>query len=85
MIGVKVKSLDDIPEGFVGLKIDSTVYRKFVPKGKMSEAVFNTWLQIWQDEELNKIRAYKSDYTVHGRKYFDDNSAEVETYISVIK
>lgn len=49
----------------------------------MPEAVFNTWLDIWADQEFNLKRAYKSDFTVHGEKYNDGPEAEVETYISV--
>jgi len=47
------------------------------------EDVFNTWVKIWADEELNARRTYRADFTVHGNKYFDGDQAEVETFISV--
>ena len=47
----------------------------------MPEAVFNTWMEIWQNKKLN--RAYKADFTIHGEKYYDGDKAEVETFISV--
>jgi len=81
VIGLAVSSLDLIPEGFAGLSIDTAVYRKFVSKGKMPEAVFNTWLEIWQSENLN--RAYLADFTIHGKKYYDGDKAEVDTFISL--
>jgi len=81
IIGYPVKSLDHIPTGFVGKTIETSTYKKFVSKGKMPEAVFNTWLEIWSDKNLN--RAYKADFTIHGKKYHDGNNAEVETYISI--
>ena len=82
IIGLSVNSLDNIPEGFVGITIEDASYQKFVSKGKMPEAVVNTWMEIWQqDKSLN--RAYKADFTVHGKKYYDGDNAEVETFISV--
>ncbi|MDQ8006382.1 MAG: effector binding domain-containing protein [Pedobacter sp.] len=83
IIGLPVSSLATIPEGFVGLTIETDNYQKFVSKGKMPEAVVNTWLEIWRNEELNTKRAYRADFTIHGKKYYDGNNAEVETFISV--
>lgn len=81
IIGLPVSSLEDIPAGFSGITIEKAVYEKFVSKGKMPEAILNTWMQIWQDKSLD--RAYKADFTVHGKKYYDGDNAEVETFISV--
>jgi predicted transcriptional regulator YdeE len=83
IIGLPVSSLEHIPTGFVGITIDAGQYQKFVSKGRMPEAVFNTWLEIWANEELNLKRAYKADFTIHGQKYYDGEKAEVETFISV--
>lgn len=81
IIGASVRSLDHIPPGFVGITVESGVYQKFVSKGKMPQAVFNTWLAIWADKTLK--RTYQVDFTVHGKKYYDGDQAEVETFISV--
>lgn len=81
IVGLPVKSLKNIPEGFVGLTIDKALYVKFISKGKMPEAVFNTWMEIWNDKNLN--RDYKADFTIHGKKYYDGDNAEVETFISI--
>ena len=83
IIGLPVSSLENIPKGFIGITIETAVYDKFISKGKMPEAVFNTWLEIWGNSELNLKRAYKVDFTIHGKKYYDGNNAEVETFISV--
>ncbi len=85
IVGLAVSSLATIPDGFIGITIDTDTYEKFVSKGKMPEAVLNTWIEIWQNEALNKIRAYKADFTVHSKKYYDGDNAEVETFISVKK
>jgi predicted transcriptional regulator YdeE len=42
-----------------------------------------TWMEIWNNKELNSNRAYQSDFTIHGKKYYDGDNAEVETYISL--
>lgn len=83
IVGLPVSSLENIPKGFVGITIENTAYQKFVSKGKMPEAVFNTWLEIWGNKGLNSKRAYKADFTIHGKKYYDGDDAEVETFVSV--
>ncbi len=83
IIGLPVNSLDEIPKDMVGLTIETTSYHKIVSKGKMPEAIGNTWFEIWSNKELDSKRAYKADFTIHGKKYFDGDNAEVETYLSV--
>lgn len=83
VIGVPVQSLAEIPEGMTGITIEAATYHKIVSKGKMPEAIGNTWLAIWADQELDSRRAYTADFTVHGSKYYDGDNAEVETYLSV--
>ena len=81
IIGLAVNSLEHVPEGFVGITIEQAIYQKFTSKGKMPDAVVKTWMDIWQDQNLD--RAYQTDFTVHGKKYYDGDQAEVETFISV--
>jgi len=83
IIGLPVSSLENIPKGFVGITIETADYQKFISRGKMPEAVFNTWLEIWGNKELDLKRAYKADFTIHGQKYYDGDKAEVATFISV--
>ncbi|SEG14560.1 GyrI-like domain-containing protein [Sphingobacterium lactis] len=81
IIGSAVAQLDEIPEGFVGVTIPRTTYKKIISKGKMPEAIGKTWMEIWQDTTIK--RTYKADFTVHGEKYFHGEEAEVETFLSV--
>ncbi|WP_207532727.1 GyrI-like domain-containing protein [Desertivirga arenae] len=83
IVGSAVNTLDNIPEGFVGITIETADYQQFTSKGKMPEAIGKTWYEIWENTELNKIRAYKADFTIHGEKYNHGDQAEVETFISV--
>lgn len=83
LVGLPTSSLENIPEGFVGITIKASNYQKFVSRGKMPDAVFSTWLEIWHNKELNSKRSYKADFTIHGKKYYDGDNAEVETFISL--
>ncbi|SKB91071.1 Predicted transcriptional regulator YdeE, contains AraC-type DNA-binding domain [Sphingobacterium nematocida] len=49
VIGVPVQSLGEIPEGMTVITIEAATYYKIVSKGKMPEAIGNTWLAIWSD------------------------------------
>jgi len=84
IIGLAVKSLAAIPAGMIGITIEKNDYHKIVSTGKMPAAVLNTWMEIWGDKELDAKRAYKADFTIHGKKYYDGDQAEVETYLSII-
>ena len=81
IIGYPVTTLDNIPDGFVGREISVGKTEKYISQGKMPEAILQTWTEIWQDTQLK--RAYRADVTVHGKKYYDGDKAEVETYISI--
>lgn len=81
IIGLKVSTLENIPDGFTGKTIETADYEKFISKGKMPEAVVKTWHEIWQNKNLN--RTYKADFTIHGEKYYNGDNAEVETFLSV--
>lgn len=81
ILGFIVKTLNKIPKGFIGRKITVGNHKKYLSKGKMPEAIILTWAEISQDKELN--RAFRADVTVHGKKYFDGDEAEVETFISI--
>ncbi len=83
IIGASVSSLEQIPDGFVGISIEANQYENFISKGKMPEAIFNTWIEIWEDEALHSRRAYHADFTIHGEKYYLGDQAEVSTFISV--
>ncbi len=82
VLGMKVNSLDQIPTGLVGRKFSGGKYRQFIAKGKMPDAVVDTWNEIWvNDKELN--RKYTADFEVYGPKSQDGENAEVAIYIAI--
>lgn len=81
VLGCKVESLDNIPEGFIGLTIETANYEKYTAKGKMSDdIVYNKWTEIWQSD---LDRTYLSDFEIYGERSVDMDNAEVDIFISV--
>ncbi len=82
LVGFKVSSLDDVPEGLTGRAFEGGSFKKFVAKGEMPDSVVNEWQKIWSaDKELN--RAYTYDYEVYGDKSQKGKDSEIDIYIAV--
>jgi len=81
VLGCKVSSLDDIPEGMVGKTFEGGSYTKFVSKGDLTQGVvFQDWLKIW-NSGLN--RNYAADFEVYGERAMNPNDAEVDIFVGV--
>lgn len=81
IIGLKVSSLDQIPDGLIGREFNGGKYQKFVAKGQMPNAVMETWKEIWsKNKELN--RKYTTDFEVYGAKSQKGENSEVGIYIA---
>lgn len=80
MIGLRVSSLDKIPEGLIGKRFSPHKMQKFTAKGKIPMSIYQTWQQIWADKDLN--RAFVCDYEILGEKAHGANP-EVDIFISV--
>jgi predicted transcriptional regulator YdeE len=81
IIGCKVTSLANIPDGMTGKQIEGGRYRRYVAKGKMPHAVIRQWQEIWNDTDLPRM--YSADFEVYGPKSGPDENAEVEICIAV--
>lgn len=81
IIGVKVHSLDAIPEGLVGREFGSGNFIPYIAKGEMPHAVGAVWKEIWdQDQELS--RKYTYDFEVYGERSQQGKNSEVMIYIA---
>jgi predicted transcriptional regulator YdeE len=80
LIGCKVNSLDNIPEGFTGLTIPAGKYQVYDLEGKFPEKVHKAWVEIWNS---GVERAYTSDYDLYkaGAKSFEET--EVKIFLAV--
>ncbi|MGV8964198.1 MAG: GyrI-like domain-containing protein [Candidatus Saccharimonadaceae bacterium] len=82
VIGLKVDSLDRIPNGLIGMEIKGGKYLKFIAKGRMPNAVLETWQKIWEkDKELN--RSYSADFEVYGEYSQNEDNSKVDIYIAI--
>jgi predicted transcriptional regulator YdeE len=80
LLGCKVKSLDSIPPGMIGITVPESTYRVYTSIGKLPDCVVNTWMNIWKTH-IN--RKFATDFDVYGAKANDQSNAEVETFLSV--
>jgi predicted transcriptional regulator YdeE len=80
ILGCKVKSLDSIPAGMVGIIVPESKYNVYISTGKLPECVVNTWMKIYLSDIKRK---YKADFDLYGSKGKNPANAEVETYLSV--
>ena len=80
VLGCKVKSLDSIPTGMVGITVPQSSYRVYTSTGKLPDCVVATWMDIWK---MDIKRKYAADFDVYGAKAQDPANAEVKTYLSV--
>jgi predicted transcriptional regulator YdeE len=81
ILGYKVASLKEIPEGMVGKTIESSTYTKFTAKGDLTDnAVIDEWVKIWN---INMDRTYKADFETYGEKAANPSDGEADIFISV--
>ncbi len=81
IIGCKVNSLEDIPNGFIGKTIPHSKYQAYKSTGKLSVSLAKTWEGIWK-AGLN--RRYSADFDIYGEKARDFENAEVDTYVAIL-
>lgn len=82
IIGHKVKSLDEIPDGLVGREFEGGKYAKFVAKGKMPDAIVDIWKNVWKKDKDLK-RRYTADFEVYGPKSQNGIDSEVDVFIAI--
>ncbi|WP_233900518.1 GyrI-like domain-containing protein [Tenacibaculum piscium] len=82
ILGMKVNSLEQIPNNLIGREFQNGKYQKFIAKGEMPNAVVKTWKEIWsKDKELN--RKYTADLEVYGKNSQNGENSEVDIYIAM--
>lgn len=80
VLGCKVSSLDNIPEGLISLTVPHADYVKYIAKGPLPNCVAEAWQLIWNS---NLQRTYIADFDVWGAKAQNPQDAEVEIYVGV--
>ncbi len=81
ILGCQVSTLDDIPVGMVGKRVESGQYSKFTAKGSLLEGVvFKAWEEIWRTDLQ---RAYTADFEVYGENAQNPQDATVDIFIAL--
>lgn len=81
LLGLKVASLDEIPEGLVGREFEGGNFQSFLAKGEFPQAIVDTWNTIWnQDKTLD--RSYTYDYEVYDERSRQGEDSEAVIYIA---
>lgn len=81
ILGCKVSSLEEIPEGMVGQSFDGGTYLEFLSKGDLTKGVvYATWEKIWK-QDLNRV--YTADFEVYGEKAMNPTEAEVSVRVAI--
>lgn len=79
VIGCKVKSFDDIPDGLISKTIPAAKYSIFTATGKISEVLPKTWQDIWSTQ---LDRTFTGDFELYSANCNPDNT-EIKIYIAV--
>ena len=81
LLGCKVNSLDEIPEGMVGMSFNGGNYVQIPTKGDITKGyIYEEWLKIWK---MNLNRSYTADFEVYGEKAQNPTNAEVDIFVAV--
>jgi len=81
LIGCKVSSLDEIPEGMVGREIPASDYEKTIVEGDISgPTIYAAWEKIWASD---LDRAYKADFEVYSAESCQAEVPSVEIFVSL--
>ena len=81
IIGCKVSSLENIPEGMAGAEFDGGNYKEFTVKGNLNDGIiYEKWQEIFKTP---MDRTYVADFDVFGEKAQDPTNAEVTILVGV--
>jgi predicted transcriptional regulator YdeE len=81
IVGAKVNSLDEIPQGMTGLTITPARYMVFPVEGEMPQALGEAWGYIWR--YFGNGTAYERSYTADFELYDLNNPTKVDIYIAI--
>ena len=78
LLGARVASLDYVPGNMTGRSFNGGIFKKFVARGDMPQALIETWQKIWSmDDDLG--RTYTYDFEV----YTANAQEEIDIFVAV--
>lgn len=80
LLGCKVSSIDEIPEGMVAQSFVGGDYIPTLAKGDLTDnLIYKHWLKIF---DMNLNRAFTADFEVYGERATNPKDCEVDVFIS---
>jgi predicted transcriptional regulator YdeE len=86
LIGAKVNSDSNIPNGMAVIKVPAGRYAVFTTeKGPIEQVVRAEWKAIWAlpKSSLGGNRAFKTDFEVYDQRAADPKSSQVEIHVGI--
>jgi len=81
LLGMKVSSLENIPEGMTGMSFSGGNYQSYQVTGNLAEnIVYDAWLKIWE-EPIE--RAYTADLEVYDASKPNPSNTAVDIHIAI--
>ncbi|MBX7145987.1 MAG: GyrI-like domain-containing protein [Alphaproteobacteria bacterium] len=80
IIGCKVPHTNNIPNNMQSKIIPNSTYAVFTAKGKIPEAIIDTWQTIWHEAIK---RSYTNDFELYDDRSKNMEHAEVDIYIAI--
>lgn len=81
ILGCRVSSLENIPQGMVGQAFEGGNAAEITCKGDLTQGVvYGIWSKIW---EQNLPRTYAADFEVYGSKAQNPKDAEVDIFVAL--
>jgi len=81
ILGCKVSSLENIPEGMVGQSFAAATYASFIAQGDLSKGVvYAKWVEIWS-ADLDRL--YTADFEIYGEKAQNPVDAVVSIFVGI--
>jgi len=82
ILGAKVTSDKEIPQGMVAVKILQGRYARFTTeKGPAYKVVPDTWKRIWNNS--GGERTYKLDFEIYDQRAADPEKSQVDVYVGI--
>ncbi|NNE65350.1 MAG: AraC family transcriptional regulator [Pyrinomonadaceae bacterium] len=80
-LGCRVDSLDRIPDRMQAIDIKGGKYAVFDVAGKIPDAVMETWMKIYQMDDLE--RTFTADFDVYGEGAANPENAKLQTFVAI--
>ena len=86
ILGAKVTSDKEVPEGMVAVKISAGRYAKYTSeKGPVYKVVPDVWKRIWEAPASDPTgnRAYQTDFELYDQRAVDPETSQVDVYVGI--